>query len=162
MAKSPKHGTDVIRITETYSIRPWQLADARSATAKRFLADPKIGHAHEVWFRPQDWAADGTLIATGEDRDRALDPWASGRSRGWRCPPLLHWSDDLSRVSSGSLVAVETPPRETRETRETPAGETPSESHDEKPWEAAGVSRATWFRRRDAHGDAKLDEEPAS
>jgi hypothetical protein len=70
------------------------LAESRARFVRRYRANRAswpdgIG----AWYRPQDWASgnDDTgdiLIATGEARVRALDPWANMRAKGERCPPL--------------------------------------------------------------------------
>ena len=46
-----------------------------------------------AWYKSADWIPgndkDGdTLIATGNARARALDPWANVRAKGEPCPPL--------------------------------------------------------------------------
>lgn len=51
-----------------------------------------------AWHRAEDWTADGNLIATGEARLKAIDPWANDRAAGRPCPVLgspgmPHWSD---------------------------------------------------------------------
>jgi hypothetical protein len=114
-------------------LHPRSLAVTRSAFVLQYRANPRawpdgIGPC----YRPDDCLDDGTLIATGEAKARALDPWADDRSKGRPCPETQF------------------------ETGETPVpGAEPhaSESHDDEPWVAAGVSRATWFRRQKPRGE---------
>jgi hypothetical protein len=69
------------------------LAFDRARLARRYRMNPSpwpdgIGK----WFHQEDWAPgdDATgdvLIATGEARVRALDPWSNNRAKGEPCPP---------------------------------------------------------------------------
>jgi hypothetical protein len=65
------------------------LAASRSAFVKQYRANAHgwpdgIG----AWYRPIDWDDGGTLLATGEAKARALDPWANDRAAGRPCPAL--------------------------------------------------------------------------
>jgi hypothetical protein len=117
-------------------LHPRSLAATRSAFVLQYRANPRawpdgIG----PWYRPDDWLDDGTLIATGEAKAQALDPWANDRAKGRPCPETQ------------------------RETGEAPV--TGAESHDDEPWVAAGVSRATWFRRQKPRAEvARPDSAP--
>jgi hypothetical protein len=92
-----------------------QLAESRAKFVRRYRTDSRpwpdgIG----AWFRQEDWApgndTDGdVLIATGEARARALDPWSNMRAKGERCPPLP-LLDEESR-NSPSPVTNGRPPK---------------------------------------------------
>jgi hypothetical protein len=136
-----RDATDVIHINEFVRIRPWQHAEAHSAYVRQLRAGLAGGVGVQIWYRAEDWADDGTLIASTEDR--ALDPWANLRAKREPCPALLHWSEDLSSVEPAeSQNSV----GEQAQSQSGAESLTP-ESHAE-PWVAAGVSRATWFRRK--------------
>jgi hypothetical protein len=77
-------------------------AEDRSKLVRMFRENPRpwpdgIG----AWYRAEDWDDSGVLLATGEARARALDPWANDRARGRPCPPMPGVTPQL----------VTTPPR---------------------------------------------------
>jgi hypothetical protein len=90
------------------------LAHSRSAFVRQYRADPRswpdgIG----AWYRADDWLDDGTLVATGEARARAIDPWANDRAKGLPCPDLpdvtINAGDDVTinprgRPATGSAM----------------------------------------------------------
>lgn len=164
--------TTVIHINDHVRIRPWTLAEARAGTAHGFLLDANASTAHEVWFNRADWALrdkdssdkdSDILKAAGvtlkpEARDRALDPFANSRSRGEKCDPLLRWSDDLAHVTREPEPAVSSAKASAKsgasakssaksKASATPESAKASATPEARPWEAAGVSRRTWFRR---------------
>jgi hypothetical protein len=106
-----------------------------------------------AWYRAEDWAAgnddDGdVLIATGEARARALDPWANMRAAGEVCPPLP--AVELAKPGL-SLISESHAVESGAESHESHAAESHGvESHGAEPWKGAGMSRATYFRRRNA------------
>src|SRR5271154_3919201 len=65
------------------------LAESRSAFVRQYRRDTRPWpDGPGAWYRHEDWADDGTLVATGEARARALDPWANVRAKGAPCPAL--------------------------------------------------------------------------
>jgi hypothetical protein len=59
-----------------------------------------------AWYKDEDWDKDGNLIAAGEARLRALDPFANDRAAGLPCPPLgevdRRIDQDLARGEAGA------------------------------------------------------------
>jgi hypothetical protein len=65
------------------------LPDSRAAFVRQYWANPHPWpHGPGAWYRAEDWDDAGKLLATGEARARALDPWANDRAKGEPCPPL--------------------------------------------------------------------------
>jgi hypothetical protein len=62
-----------------------------------------------AWYRAEDWADDGTLVAVGETRARALDPWANDRKKGLPCPPLPRVNKLEAVNTSVAVTPVNTP-----------------------------------------------------
>ena len=59
-----------------------------------------------AWYRDEDWDKDGSLVAVGEARLRALDPFANDRAAGIPCPALgvtaRDIDHDLARGEAGA------------------------------------------------------------
>ncbi len=65
-----------------------------------------------AWYQPADWGPEkdgpAPLIAIGDARARALDPWANVRAKGGPCPPLPMSSErSLEDMSSEKLAKME-------------------------------------------------------
>ena len=65
------------------------LLEARAKIVVSYRREPRPWpHGIGAWYHPEDWDDSGTLLAVGEARARALDPWANDRKAGRPCPPL--------------------------------------------------------------------------
>jgi hypothetical protein len=142
------------RIAASRAVRDDSLAASRAKFVRKYRDNPKpwpdgIG----AWYRAEDWVAGDddhgdTLIATGEARARALDPWANMRARGEPCPPLPAIEVEPEPEPETDRAANEShEPSLTAESHVTAAESHAAEPHAE-PWEVEGVSRATYFRRK--------------
>ena len=97
-----------------------------------------------AWYRPQDWDKEGNLIATGNDRARALDPWANDRAKGRPCPPIPGLIDE-TQVESQSQSVTEI---SVTEIQEEPVTEiTVTETRVGRPAKADALTPAERMRR---------------
>jgi hypothetical protein len=62
---------------EFYRLR----SELRADFVRRYRANPSPWpDGPGIWYRAEDWADDGTLLATGRAAAMALDPWAADRA----------------------------------------------------------------------------------
>lgn len=124
-----------------------QLFESRAEFVRRYRSNPSPWpDGPGAWYRAEDWNDAGELIG---DTARALDPFANARANGEPCPPLR----------PSRLRETEIRPRETeiqaqgrREEEIQARRGRPLKPDAEKPWIAAGVSRATWNRKHKRPG----------
>jgi hypothetical protein len=85
-----------------------RLAVFRSDTVRRHRAQPQATHLGP-WYRSEDWADDGTLIATGRAAAMALDPWASARRDRIAGKPWSPWPATVPPIQPLRFAGVEYP-----------------------------------------------------